>query len=701
MKKQKCKKGKRKSLPRAIIIIGLFALWLSWDLSQASNSFSSRFPSFRPERTYDALSSATTKVSIVRSDDGNIANPVEVNDASISYQTIEDMVREAIKLAGGLYMAKPGDMVLLKPNIVDADPSGNGEITDVRVIKALIKIVDEIDPGNMEIVVGEASPVPINYELEYDEYYNRALWGKLWDHSGYQDLLDDPLLTGINLRLSNLNCATPGSDWSAADGWPSDSAWKDLVLMDVPGGGEALPQNGQYWIHKDIINADVFITVPVMKIHSTGITAALKNQIGIAPSTIYGFWKQMGVPQNNYSYKLIHQTEAPLWWTHKEIVDLSNLAGVDFAVIDAIGCLEREKDAKGDGSNFVRMNTIVAGADPVAVDHVCARLMGLNPDDVEHITLAEKVGLGTNDEEQIILKGADLEQSSRRFKKAYYGGGEFGQGARSWLLKGPFPIDGIDEPIDHEFLPNESEISPEAGENDWSEAMYFTDNRIDLENYFDLLSGQKVVSYAACYFDAPETEEAALWIGSDEAIKIYVNGEVVYSYKGTRGFPDDKFTSEKISFQVQEGENRLLVKSLQKFSRYDFCLNICEAESDPNYDGNRIWGLKFKTETLSSGIPMLTRSPQEAEIGRVFPNPFSNSVQMEYTLSRNAYLDISIFNLKGQKVNSLVHGPGYEGAYSISWNGRDEQGVRLPSGIYFMRMSFNNTTESKTLFLID
>lgn len=687
-----------KSLAFAIILLS----WLSWDLTQASHSLASRFKSFRAEEEFDALSSATTKVSIVRSDDESLSHPTSLSDADISYPTIEEMVREAIDLAGGLYMVAPGDMVLLKPNIVDADPSGNGEITDVRVIKALIRIIDEIDPGNMEIVVGEASPVPIDYELEYDEYYYHAMWGELWDVSGYQDLLNDPLLSNINFRLSNLNCASPGTDWSPEDGWPPDSAWKDLILVDVPGGGEALPQEGQYWLHKDIINADAFITVPVMKIHSTGITAALKNQIGIAPSTIYGFWKQMGVPQNGYAYKLIHEKEAPVWWTHKEIVDLSNLAGVDFVVVDAIGCLEREKDAKSDGSNFVRMNTILAGADPVAVDHVCARLMGLNPDDVEHITLAEKVGLGTNDPEQIILKGASLEQSSRRFKKSYYGGGEFGQGVRTWLLNGPYEIEGVDDPIDHEFINNEAGLSPQAGINSWSEAIYFTDNRIDLENYFDLVANQKVVSYAASYFNAPADQEAELWIGSDEAVKVYINGEIIYRYSGTRSFPDEQFTSKKISFQIKEGENILLVKTLQKFSRYDFCLNICEPESNPDFDGNRIWGLKFTTETMATGLPRkLFIPPSEAEIGKVFPNPFSISLNIEYRLSSSGNLEMGIYNLKGQKIISLLNQFAHTGYYSISWDGRNEMGARVPPGVYFMKMKFLNTNESRTLFLID
>ena len=47
-------------------------------------------------------------------------------------------------------------MVLLKPNIVDPEPAGSGEVTDVRVIKALIRIINDIAPGKIEIVVGDS-----------------------------------------------------------------------------------------------------------------------------------------------------------------------------------------------------------------------------------------------------------------------------------------------------------------------------------------------------------------------------------------------------------------------------------------------------------------------------------------------------------------------------------------------------------------
>jgi len=83
-------------------------------------------------------------------------------------------------------------------------------------------------------------------------------------------------------------------------------------------------------------------------------------------------------------------------------------------------------------------------------------------------------------------------------------------------------------------------------------------------------------------------------------MKIYINGQQVYYYSGTRSFPDKELLSERVKVNIRQGENTLLVKSYQRFGRYDFCLNICEPETDRNFDGNRIWALKFKTNSESN-----------------------------------------------------------------------------------------------------
>jgi len=680
---------------KAILIITAAVIWLSWDIKHADSHLHKMFKSFYVENGQDAISGATTIVAIVRSDNDSLVNPTPVTDDNISYQTIEEMTREAIRLAGGLWFIHSGDMVLLKPNIVSPMPAKSGEVTDVRVIKALIKIIDEVDPGNIEIVVGEGCAVPMDYEYEYNHFYAEGQWGKLWDKSGYQDLLTDPLLEGINFRLSDLNCHMPGPDWQEGDGWPSDSAWKDLIEVSIPGGGQAIPHEGKYWMHKDVINADVYITVPVMKIHTTGITASLKNQVGIAPSTIYGFYKALGVPQNNYSEKILHYAERPYWWTAKEIVDLATIAKIDFSVVDATVCLESQKEFVG--NNQVRMNMILAGVDPVAVDHVCTRLMGLNPDDIEHVTLAERAGLGTNDEDFITIKGADLESNIHRFKKSHIEDGEFGQGNRLWILKGPFDITGINDPIHYPFIENEAEVAPKPEEDGWSESLYFTDNRIHLADYYGLHSGTQVVSYAFCYFDAPKDQDAELWIGNDEDIIIYVNGEQIYAHYGYQTYDDFDLTIDRKIIPVKEGENRLLVKYLQKYSYYDFCINICEPEPNPLLDGNRIWKLKFRTGAAPSSIV----DQKRVKVRSPYPNPFKTNTKVEYYLTDNGSVEIAIYNLQGQKIKTLFSGNQSTGNHSAVWEGNNEAGQKVSPGVYFVNVNSNGNRTTKKLILTE
>ena len=675
-----------------VLLAGLTSI-LFLDITQARRTATTQ-GKFLPESAFDAVSGASTTVAIVRSDNEELPDPAPV-DGDLTYEQIENMVREAIELAGGLdWLVHAGDMVLLKPDIVDPEPPGVGEITDVKVVKAVARIVNEVAPGEVEIVVGEGSPRPMDYELPYSGWDSPA-WEELWDKSGFQTLLGDPDLEGVNLRLSNLN------------GSPPEDPWQDLILVEVPGGGYADAQKGKYWIHKDVLNADVFITIPVMKVHNMGLTAALKNQIGILPSTRYGFSKSSGVPQDGKATRLIHYADEPRDWVEEEIVDACTLADIDFVVVDALMCLELSKSAQRSGSkitNQVQMNTILAGPDPVATDHVCARLMGMNPDDIAHITLAAKRGLGTNDPGDITVVGNTIEETAKRFKKDPRFTSIFGQGNRTWLLTGPFDTQGIDKPMEHEFLADEAHLRPEADADGWSEPIYFFDDRIDLEAFYADPEG-RTVSYAFTYFDAPRTQEATFWTGSDEALRIYLNGEVVYDYAGSRAFNKDELVKDKVRMNILEGENTLLVKVFQSYSRYDFSLNICEPEPDPDYTGNRVLGLTFRTESAGPAAvncPDVPGTPHAFAMDQNHPNPFNAGTTVSFTLPGDGPSDrmdvrMDIYNITGQRIRTLMDGTMSAGTYRMLWNGKDEFGADVATGTYLARLNVNGGSWTDTI----
>ena len=68
----------------------------------------------------------------------------------------------------------------------------------------------------------------------------------------------------------------------------------DLVEVDLGSEGTSAKQGTKYTVHRAELEADVYIAVPVLKIHDTGITNALKLQVGSAPGCYYGYNKTGG-----------------------------------------------------------------------------------------------------------------------------------------------------------------------------------------------------------------------------------------------------------------------------------------------------------------------------------------------------------------------------------------------------------------------
>ena len=682
---------------KVVLIILLVGVGLYWDIAEANKLKQGNVISFETDNNNTLIQTSKTTVAIVRSDDSTLTNPTSISDAGISYTTVEQMVRKSLDLIGGIQKyVKSGNTVLLKTNLVQQDSSGSGGVTDVRVVKALVKIIDEVDHGKIKILAGDGSPRPYT-TFEKATGTTQKAWTQLFDVPGYQILKTEMLALGIDFRITNLN------------GNSDTDPWSELTLLDVPGGGSAQPQGGKYFMHQDVINADVYISVPVLKIHDPGITCALKNQIGIAPSTKYGFNKMSGVLQDNYQHKLIHYNNPPYAWSDKEIVDLSTLAKIKLAVVDAIACLETQKtpikDANGNITNRVRMNCIVAGSDPVAVDHVCSRLIGLNPDDVEHITLGERKGLGTNNPNLISIVGADLDKTKKRFKKSQSTYGNFGQSNREWLLNGKYDIGNISDPLNYAFIANEATVSPIPGKDGWTASTYFINDKISLGDYYGTSTSDKVVSYLFSYFYAPADQTAELWIGSDDPIKVYVNDAAVYTFNSTRTFSTTTYLSETTPITIKKGLNKLLVKAVQKSGYYDFTLNICDVESDVNYRGNRVWGLKFIPDTSSAITSIKTNiyaAVSDFKLQDCYPNPFNNSMKISVSVPLGKDASVCIYDMLGKKIKTLSNITNAQNtSYILNWNGTNESGTTVASGSYIVTLIGNaqSITAKKILLM--
>jgi len=79
----------------------------------------------------------------------------------------------------------------------------------------------------------------------------------------------------------------------------------------------------------------------------------------------------------------------------------------------------------------------------------------------------------------------------------------------------------------------------------------------------------------------------------------------------------------------------------------------------------------------------------------VHPNPFRGSARIEYSLAAKGRVHLSVYNVSGQLVRELVDMVQPPGRYSASWDGRDREAHRVPSGVYFYRLQTETFSDTK------
>ncbi|MFC1526121.1 DUF362 domain-containing protein [Candidatus Latescibacterota bacterium] len=509
-------------------------------------------------------------VSLVASDDGELAAPA-ARDQTLSAEQIEDMVRRAVDLIGGMsaVVADTAHLVAIKPNITIAQPSGSGIITDARIIRAVAILVHEVAP-EARILITEGPGGWVSEETQEKHGMKIPfLWDLLggmtadgFEVGGYRVVAEELRGRGMDIACFDINFDEP-------------------VALKPDHGGL---HDEEYIVASTIVEADAWINCPVMKTHGTKITCAMKNQYGILPGAIYGISKSSGTEHHG---PLPHDPGV----MDEIMVDLWMLTDMDLNVVD--GIVGHEAGGLTDGEP-IRTNMVLASRNPVAADLTAAYLMGFNPDDMEFAELAHRVGRGPRSFEQVEVRGRDAETLRQRFKKAgdaykfvLFGGkwthhANFGMGPRYWSLLGPLPRE-------HTFSEEEIlGIWPVPGAEGWSPVTWFGHDMIDLDDHFD--DPDHCAVYAFTRFTMPTSDDVHYWVGSDEGLTVWIDGEQVYEHQGRR---IHTLGMDRVPGHLEAGEHRLLVRAGQRRGKYEFSFNICEAIEDDDYAGNRYPGVKY------------------------------------------------------------------------------------------------------------
>lgn len=152
--------------------------------------------------------------------------------------------------------------------------------------------------------------------------------------------------------------------------------------------------NPEYRIAKTLLQANLVIDMPPLKTHQlTGITVGMKNWFGLLPK---------GDLRDQYHDQI-----------DEVLSDLTSIVHPRLTVVDGLVGMEGQGPVQG---TPVKMGIVMAGRDVVAVDTVAAAVMGFDPNQISHLTVAHERGLGENDLARIVVKGEPIAAVRKPFQ---------------------------------------------------------------------------------------------------------------------------------------------------------------------------------------------------------------------------------------------------------------------------------------------
>ena len=267
--------------------------------------------------------------------------------ASYDGSVVDAAVQELVSAVGGMgSFVQPGERVLIKPNLLMPKEPDAAVTTHPALVAAAIRLVKA---AGATPVVGD-SPGLVTHGIE-----------NVWRETGMSQVCEEAGVQLVSFEAAGAERVTIGA----------------RVLH----------------ISKVVSDADVVISLPKLKTHSmTMLTCAVKNLYGALPGMSKADW-------------------------HSRLPKPSTFQGLLVDVLDAVRPALTIADAvvgmEGDGPSAGKpkaLGFLAASADPVALDAICATILGLPPRKIRYLNMAEQRGIGVADVGRIETVGVSPEQ---------------------------------------------------------------------------------------------------------------------------------------------------------------------------------------------------------------------------------------------------------------------------------------------------
>ena len=115
---------------------------------------------------------------------------------------------------------------------------------------------------------------------------------------------------------------------------------------------------------------------------------------------------------------------------------------------------------------------------------------------------------------------------------------------------------------------------------------------------------------------------------------------------------------------------------------------------DVDYSGNT------KLHEPVSATPMKKAAPKEFRLYPNYPNPFNPFTTISYDLPDDGLVELTVYNMRGEKITTLMQGNQEAGSYRLNWDGTSQSGEMVSSGIYFLRIASGSYSKTSKMVFI-
>ncbi|MCB2230547.1 DUF4397 domain-containing protein [bacterium] len=111
-------------------------------------------------------------------------------------------------------------------------------------------------------------------------------------------------------------------------------------------------------------------------------------------------------------------------------------------------------------------------------------------------------------------------------------------------------------------------------------------------------------------------------------------------------------------------------------------------------------GDRIEISALTSQSAGSNTVPDSYELAQNYPNPFNPSTVISFSMPSAGHAKIEVYNVLGHRVTTLFDGQAGSGTTEVVWNGRNERGETVSSGVYFYRLTTDSYTDTKKMMLL-